>query len=185
MVVISNFTTIALSLAAWGKDCHAVIMQSYHKLIPFWVLMAVLGSSARAKEDEPPMFYPFTVKIGEQEAAMKDRNDLFAVIEKPVKADATLKIAKKSDLLIINAFPCKEDGTVVKGDQAVVIFGQNTDAVKMDATMTKKPLKPGTYLMNIVAHGKTSRVVFTIADPKGDMKLPKLGDIIKFLKGDS
>jgi hypothetical protein len=50
----------------------------------------------------PPLFYPFTVKIGEQEAEMNDRNDLF-----------------------------------------------------------------------------------TIADPKDTMKLPKLGEIIKFLKGDS
>jgi len=32
----------------------------------------------------------------------------------------------------------------------------------MDATMDKKPLKPGTYLMNIVAHNTTARVVFTI-----------------------
>ena len=160
-------------------------MKSYLKLIQFWVLMAVLGASARAEEGEPPLFYPFTVKIGEQEAEMKDRNDLFAVIAKPVKADAVLKIAKKSDFLIANACPCKEDGTILQGNNVVAIFGQNTDVLKMDATLTKKPLQPGTYLMNVVAHGTTSRVVFTIADPKGKMKLPKLGDIIKFLKGDS
>lgn len=82
--------------------CHAANMKSYPKLIQFWVLMAVLGASARAEEGVPPLFYPFTVKIGEQEAEMNDRNDLF-----------------------------------------------------------------------------------TIADPKGTMKLPKLGEIIKFLKGDS
>ena len=165
--------------------CHDGSMKSYFKMIQFWVLMAVLGASARAEEGEAPLFYPFTVKIGEQEAEMKDRNDLFAVIAKPVKADAVLKIEKKSDLLIANACPCQEDGTILQGNKVVAIFGQNTEMLKLDATLTKKPLKPGTYLMNIVAHGTTSRVVFTIADPKGKMKLPKLGDIINFLKGDS
>ena len=160
-------------------------MKSYLKLIQFWVLMAVLGASARAEEGEPPLFYPFTVKIGEQEAAMKDRNDLFAVIAKPVKANAELKIDEPSDLLIANVFPCKEDGTILKGNHAIAIFGQKTETLKLDASLTKEPLKPGTYLMNVVAHGATSRIVFTVEDPKGKVKLPKLGDIIKFLKGDS
>ena len=74
-------------------------MKLYLKLIQFWVLMAVLGASARAEEGGPPLFYPFTVKIGEQEAEMKARNDLSAVIAKQVKADTVLKITKKSDLL--------------------------------------------------------------------------------------
>gem|GEM_PF-2286064 len=90
-------------------------MKSYLKLIPFWVLMAVLGASARAEEGESPLPYPFTVKIDEQEAEMKDRNDL----------------------------------------------------------------------MNVAAHEAPSRVVLTVVDSEGKMKLPKLGDIIKFLKGDS
>lgn len=165
--------------------CHADTMKSYLCLIHFWILMAVLGSSAQGEEGDPPLFYPFSVTIGEQEAEMKDRNDLFAVIAKPVKANAVLKIAKKSDLLIVNACPCLEDGTILKGNKIVAIFGQNTDSLALDATLTKEPLKPGTYLMNVVAHGSTSRVVFTVADPKGQMKLPKLGDIIQYLKGDS
>ena len=116
---------------------------------------------------------------------MKDRNDLFAVIAKPVKANAELKIDEPSDLLIANVFPCKEDGTILKGNHAIAIFGQKTETLKLDASLTKEPLKPGTYLMNVVAHGATSRIVFTVEDPKGKVKLPKLGDIIKFLKGDS
>ena len=39
--------------------------------------------------------------------------------------------------------------------------------------------------MNVVALGKTSRVVFTIADPQGGIQLPKVSDIITFLKDDS
>lgn len=107
--------SLALSLAGWDERCHAANMKSYLKLIQFWVLMAVLGASAWAEEGEPPLFHSFTVKTGEQEAGMKDRNDL----------------------------------------------------------------------TNVVAHGTPSRLVLTIADPKGQMKLPKLGGLIKFLKGDS
>jgi hypothetical protein len=147
--------------------------------------MAVFGSSVSAAEKKPPLFYPFKITIGEQEAKMKNPGDLFAVIEKPIKANDVLKIEKKVDMLIANACPCKEDGTILDGNNVVAIFAQNTKELKLSETLKKEALKPGTYLMNVVAHGKTSRVVFTIADPKGKMKFPKLGDIIKYLKGDS
>lgn len=159
-------------------------MNSYYHLIRFWILMAVLGSSVSA-EEKPPLFYPFKVTIGEQEAVMKNPGDLFAVIEKPVKADDLLKIDKKAEILIANACPCKEDGTILDGKDVIAIFAQNSDVLKLEATLKKEALKPGTYLMNVVAHGTTSRVVFTIADPKGKLKFPKISDILKYLKGDS
>ena len=161
-----------------------MIMKSYYHLIHFWVLMAVLGSSALA-EEKAPLFYPFKVSIGEQEATMKNPGDLFAVIEKPVKAKDLLKIEKKAEILIANACPCKEDGTILDGNDTVAIFAPNSDTLSLVATLKKEPLKPGTYLMNVVAHGTTSRVVFTLADPKGKMKFPKIGDILKYLKGES
>ena len=146
--------------------------------------MAVLGSSASA-EDKAPLFYPFKVSIGEQEAVMEKPGDLFAVIEKPVKADDLLKIDKKVDLLIANACPCKEDGTILDGKETIAIFAQNSDTLKLVNTLKKEPLKPGTYLMNVVAHGTTSRVVFSIADPEGKIKFPKFSDVLKYLKGES
>ena len=145
--------------------------------------MAVLGSSASA--EDKPLFYPFKVSIGEQEAVLKNPDDLFAVIEKPVKTDDVLKIEKKVELLIANACPCKEDGTILAGNDTIAIFRQNSDSLPLVNTLKKEPLKPGTYLMNVVAHGTTSRVVFSIADPKGKIRFPKFGDILKYLKGDS
>lgn len=159
-------------------------MNSINHPIRFWILMAIFGSSAFGDE-KPPLFYPFKVTIGGQEATMANKGDLFAVIEKPVKSGDKLKIEKKVDMLIVNACPCKEDGTIFDGKDVIPIYGQNTDTLPLVATIKQEPLKPGTYLMNVVAHGKTSRVVFTIADPKGKMKFPKVKDIIKFLKGDS
>ena len=93
-------------------------MNSIAHLIRFWILMAVLGSSASGADD-PPIFHPPKVSIGKQETAMQE------------------------------------------------------------------PLKPGTHLMNVVAHGETSRALFTIADPKGNLNPPRDGDIIRLLKGDS
>lgn len=146
--------------------------------------MAALGSSASGADD-PPMFYPFKVTIGEQEATMKNPGDLFAIIEKPVKAADLLKIDKKVEFLIANACPCQEDGTILDGSNVIALFAPNADSLPLKATLKKEALQPGTYLMNVVAHGKTSRVLFTIADPKGKLKIPKVSDIIKFLKGDS
>ena len=49
-------------------------------------------------------------------------------------------------------------------------------------SIDKKVLKPGTYLMNVVAHNATSRVVFTVSEKKGDVKLPDFKKILQFLK---
>ncbi len=160
-------------------------MKPYLNVIHFWVLMAVLGASARAMAEEPYNFYPFKVTIGGNEAKLEKKGDLFAVIEKPVKANATIKIEKQVEMLIANVAPCKEDGTVLGGNNIIAIFATNTDSLKLDQSLKKTALKPGTYLMNLVAHGTTSRVVFQVADPAGKIKFPKLGDIVKFLKGES
>ena len=68
------------------------------------------------------------------------------------------------------------------GAPAAILFVQNTNQVKLDATMDGKKLPAGTYLMNVVAHNKTSRVVFTVADGTR-VKLPSLDKIVNFLKG--
>ena len=179
-----NSECLSLSLARVHNACQGHAMNSLTHMIQCWILMAVFGSSAYGADD-PPMFYPFKVTIGGQEAKMKDDGDLFAIIEKPVKASDLLKVEKKADFLIANACPCKEDGTILDGNHIIAIFAQNADSLPLVGSLKKEPLKPGTYLMNVVAYGTTSRVVFTVADPKGKLKLPKISDIIQFLKGDS
>lgn len=135
-------------------------------------------------EEERPMLYPFDVTLGGQKAVMGDWGDLFAVVKQPVKPDAVLKLEKEVPMLIVNAFPCKEDGTVLMvGAPAAIILGNETAEVKLDATMDKKKLEPGTYLMNVVADGKTSRVVFTITDGKKEVKLPDFRKLADFLRG--
>ena len=146
--------------------------------------LAVLGSNlAMAQEKgKRPIFYPFDVTVGGQVAEMQQGNMLFAAVEKPVKSSAVVALEKESPLFVVNAFPCEEDGTVKENQPAAVIFKNKAKEVKLNETIDKKTLKPGTYLMNVVAHNTTSRVVFTVSEKKGDVKLPDLKKIVNFLR---
>ena len=126
-------------------------------------------------------FYPFDITLGGTKAEMKAGNELFAEVSKPVTDDAVLALEKQVPMLIVNAFPCKEDGTVEDTQAAAIIFANNVKEVKLDATMDKKKLKPGTYLANIVAENQTSRIVFTVAAPDAKPKVD-FSKVLGFLK---
>lgn len=134
---------------------------------------------AIAEGAERPLFLPFDVTLGGIKAEMKTGNELFAEIAQPVKPDAVLTIGEVAPMLIVNAFPCKEDGTVLETQAVGVIFANNTKEVKLSDTMDKKPLAPGSYLANIVAHGKTARIVFQVGEPAQKTDFSK---IFQFLK---
>lgn len=141
-----------------------------------WVLSMVF-----ARAEDRPLFLPFDLTLGGQKAVMAEGNELFAQIGDPVMADAVLKLEKEVPMLIVNAFPCKEDGTVEDTQAVGVIFANNTAEVKLSDTMDKQPLKPGTYLANVVAEGKTARIVFRVAAP-GEKLKADFGRIFEFLK---
>ena len=155
------------------------------KLLTSLMMMALGLSYVMADDAERPMLYPFDVTIGGQKAEMHEGNILFAIIEKPVKPDALLQIEKKSPMLIVNAFAVKENGAVMEpGQQPAIYFVKDVNQVKLDATMDKKPLKPGRYLVNVVAHGTTSRVVFVVGDKNGEvgeLKVPSAKQVFDFL----
>lgn len=145
--------------------------------------MIVLGWGGMRAQEERPIIYPFDVTMGGQKAVVQKGNALFAVIEQPIEPDAVVALEKVSPLFVINAFLCQEDGTVLDtGAPAAIVFKQNVKEVKLSETMDKKPLRPGTYLMNLVAHGSTSRVVFTVSDGKRKVKVPQLKKIADYLK---
>ncbi len=147
------------------------------------IFTALLITATCAQDGKRPTLYPFDVTIGGQKAVMQEGNILFAVIEKPVKVDSLLEIEKEAPMIIINAFACKENGEVMApGQQPAVILANKAKSVKLNATMDKKPLKPGRYLANIVAHGGTSRVVFVVEDKSGKIKIPSIKDVVDFLK---
>ena len=158
------------------------------KLVVILILSvtAVLGlaqaQNTKEKVAERPALYPFDVTIGGQKAVMQKGNMLFAVIEKPVKADALLEIEKLAPMLIINAFKVKAGGKVMQpGEQPAIYFVKQKKSVKLNQTMDKKPLAPGRYLINVVAHGVTSRVVFMIAGDSDKLEIPSVKDVFNFL----
>jgi len=134
---------------------------------------------AVAEEKEPPLFLPFDVTLGGVKAEMKNDNDLFAQISKPVKADAVLEISEEAPMLIVNAFPCTTDGAVFENDPAAVIFATDTKQVKLTDTMDRKTLAPGSYLANILAHGKTARIVFQVGEPNQVVDFSKISEFLK------
>lgn len=147
-------------------------------------LVCSLGLCALAplvRAEERPSVYPFDVTLGGNKAEVKPGNAIFAEVPKPVTDDAVLALDKEVPMLILNAFPCKEDGSVEEGQPAAIIFAQKVKEVKLDATMDKKKLPPGTYLANIVAEGKTSRIVFTVAPAEAKAKAETKTDFSKVL----
>ncbi|HBC85382.1 MAG TPA: hypothetical protein DCZ94_00355 [Lentisphaeria bacterium] len=105
---------------------------------------------------------PFGVKLGGQQAAAKG-DASFATVEQPVADNAELEVAvEKPEMVIINVFPADEKGNVKQGAAAIIIMFQKTNKGTIDQTIDKKKIPAGTYLMNIVAGEKTSRVVFKI-----------------------
>ncbi len=105
---------------------------------------------------------PFGVKLGGQQATAKgDAN--FATVEKAVADNAELEVAvDKPEMVIINVFPSDEKGTPKDGAAAIIIMFQKTNKGTIDQTIDKKKIPAGTYLMNVVAADKTSRIVFKI-----------------------
>ena len=148
-------------------------MKSYSHVIQLLLILGLLSGWAAAQDPLDTVgIYPFKVTVGGQEAKIQKKGDLFAVIPKPVKTDALLEIEKQSELLIINAFRREEDGTVANGTTPAAMFAQKADQVK-----------PGRYLMNVVAHCETSRVVFTVDDHEAEAELPSLKQITEALRG--
>ncbi len=159
-------------------------MKLYDLLKPLWVWLAVIGSAAHGDEKRP-VFYPFKVMVGEQEAVVDPLNEFFAVVKDPVSADALVKIEAKAEMLIASAYLCQRDGTVLDDKEPFNIFAANSDQLALVATLKNEALQPGTYLMSVLAHGKSARLVFTIADPEGKMAFPKVSDVLKYIKGES
>ena len=146
-------------------------------LIPLLAAFSLVSAHA----DERPSIYPFDVTLGGVKAEVKPGNLLFAEVPKPVADNAALALDHEVPMLIVNAFPCKEDGSVEETQAVAILYAQKVKEVKLDATVDKKKLSPGTYLANVVADGKTSRIVFTVAAPESKAKAD-FSKVLGFLK---
>jgi hypothetical protein len=79
-----------------------------------------------------------------------------------VSSAAAVKVPGAKDQMIINIYSSDAKGNVDNASQPKVILVSGTDTFKLNQTIDNVPLKPGTYLMNVMANGSTGRVVFTV-----------------------
>lgn len=84
-------------------------------------------------------------------------------------------------MLIVNAFPFAEDGTVQEGQPAAIIFAHKVKDVRLDAAMDKKKLKPGRYLANVVANGGLGGSSSKWAEPGSRINVD-FSKVFQFLK---
>lgn len=110
---------------------------------------------------QPSYQMPFAVKIDGQNATVLGNNDTFGTISNPVSANAMLE-ADTTGQIIINIFKSDSNGSPDNSVQPKIIIINKSTKTKLSATMDKSKLSAGTYLMNVVGGGTTSRVVFTV-----------------------
>lgn len=128
-------------------------------LLSSLILVSTFLVTARAEDDGS---LPFPVSIGGQ-AATYTKGEPFAKVAKPVKNNAAIEITAKADgMIIINVAKANDKGEPAEGAQPAVILLQNTNKGTLDGTMDKQKLAAGTYLMNVVAEGRTASIVFMV-----------------------
>ena len=133
------------------------------KPFPLFVL-AILGLSpviTHAAEDENTPL-PFSVSIGGQAAKATPESAPFAMIEKPVAADAALEVGAKSGMIIVNIVSANDKGQPIEGATPAILVIQTGNKTTLDKTMDGKKLAAGNYHMAVVAEGKTASVIFKI-----------------------
>ena len=105
---------------------------------------------------------PFGVSLGGQAATYK-KGEPFAKVAKPVKNDAAIEVAAKADgTIIINVNKTDAKGAPAPGGQPAIIILQSTNKGTLAGTMDKQKLAPGSYLLNVIADGKTASILFTV-----------------------
>ena len=105
---------------------------------------------------------PFGVSLGGQAATYK-KGEPFAKVANPVKNDAAIEVAAKADgTIIINVNKTDAKGAPAPGGQPAIIILQSTNKGTLAGTMDKQKLAPGSYLLNVIADGKTASILFTV-----------------------
>lgn len=133
------------------------------KKIQFLVFIVLVGATSAMAQSRPESL-PFDVKLGGQ-APVPAGN--VAKVPAPVSSDALLEATvPDTDTLFINFFISDANG-IVKTENAsakgiIMVTGGNK--TKINQTMSRAALQPGTYLANIMAQstGQTARIVFTV-----------------------
>ncbi len=124
------------------------------------VSVLLLGAGfALAQEEDGPL--PFPLTLGGQTPKIVDPTIGHAVLANPVAANAELAVTTDEAMIIVNIFDSDEKGEAKPG-QPLVVLMQNVKKIPINKTMDGRAPAPGYHLMNVVAGGKTARVVFLV-----------------------
>lgn len=124
------------------------------------ILTGMLGT-AQAQAGRSPI-YPFDVRVGGQLARVDSEYAVFARLPSPVRSTAEVAVDTFPGTLIINAFPSNDSGDAVDTSQSAVVLAQDATRARLDQTMNGQRLSSGSYMLNIVAGGQTSRVLIEV-----------------------
>lgn len=124
------------------------------------ILMFGLGV-AQAQGGRSPI-YPFDVRVAGQLARLDSEYAVFARLSSPVRPTSEVAVDTHPGTLIINAFPSNEAGDAVDTSQSAVVLAQDATRARLDQTMDGQRLSSGSYMLNIVAGGQTSRVLIEV-----------------------
>ncbi len=127
-------------------------------LFAFCLAVLVLFTVPALANDGP---LPFAVTVGDQ-AATHQTGQAFALVAKPVAADAVLSVDSQAELVIINVHKAGADGQPDPATQPAVILLQGTRKGTLAQTMDKQKLSPGKYFLSIVSGEKTASIKFEI-----------------------
>jgi hypothetical protein len=128
-------------------------------LLAFLSIVTTGLVSARAQDDGS---LPFGVSLGGQAATLK-KGEAFAKVANPVKNDAAIEVAAKADgTIIINVGKTDDKGAPVAGGQPAIIILQSTNKGTLAGTMDKQKLAAGSYLLSVIADGKTATILFKV-----------------------
>ncbi|MBF0118434.1 MAG: hypothetical protein HQK79_06325 [Desulfobacterales bacterium] len=123
------------------------------------------ASEAIAPAPSEPIYkLPFGVKMDGQNAVVEKNDETFARIKNPVPANASMvfDVDVKDGQIIINIFKSDDKGNASQENPAIIMGAKGSNKTALNKTMDKRKLAPGTYLMNVVGSGETSRVMFTV-----------------------
>lgn len=136
-------------------------MKNSPLILIFLTAFALSPAMTRA-EDYSPL--PFPVSIGGQAAAIKGdaATATFASIDAPVAANAAVEVDLKADMIICNIVAADEKGTPKEGASPAVLLIQGGNKTTLDKTMGDVKLAPGSYMIAVVAEGKTATVLLKI-----------------------
>jgi len=129
-----------------------------HMLFSFVIAAALSPVIAQQVQD----VLPFEVIIGDQIATHSEEHKNIGIIADPVSNSAEIKLPASDGQVIVNAFPSDTSGETDPTAQAKVLLFDADDSGRLDQTIDGSKLASGYHLLNIMAGGKTARVLIQI-----------------------